>query len=286
MQKVILKGVDEKPLHAHIFEPIKPNGTVVVICPATGVKQRYYQNFAEYAAEANFTVVTFDYQGIGESRPPRLKGFNCGVSDWAENNINQVVDHVKEQIPYQCLVIMGHSIGGQLVGLCHTAHEADGLVLVASQSGYWKMWPWPQRWKMWFNWRILIPAMTASFGYLPARRFGIMEDLPRKAAREWAAWCLSPNHLFDHKHDAEASFASLKKPMVSYSFSDDGYAPKGAVDFLLRKYLGCEIKDKHFTPDQLGVKKIGHFGFFKKTYQAFFWDDVLGEIRQMTGNKK
>lgn len=285
MQKVILKGVEEKPLHVHVFQPQNPNGTAIIICPATGVKQRYYQNFATYAADRGFTLITFDYQGIGESRPKSLKGFGCSVSDWAENNINGVISHVKMHISHRKMIVMGHSIGGQLVGLCHTAHEADGLVLVASQSGYWKMWPWPHRWRMWANWRILIPSMTALFGYLPAKRFRIMEDLPRKAALEWAAWCLSPNHLFDHKHEAEASFASLKKPMISYSFSDDGFAPKSAVNYLLEKYSGCDIDEKHVEPAQLGLKKIGHFGFFKKDYQKYFWDEVLEKIDLLNATK-
>src|SRR5690606_16801203 len=124
-------------------------------------------------SENGFMTFTFDYQGIGESRPKRLKGFKCSVTDWAENNINTVVDYVSAKVDFDNLIIMGHSIGGQLIGLSKVSAKTKGLILVASQGGFWKMWPPSQRWSMWLNWFIIIPVFTRLFGYLPAKKFGI-----------------------------------------------------------------------------------------------------------------
>src|SRR5476649_328120 len=48
------------------------SGTVIVN-PATGVLARYYHHFARFLTEQGFTVLTYDYRGIGESRPRRLR---------------------------------------------------------------------------------------------------------------------------------------------------------------------------------------------------------------------
>ena len=52
---------------------------VVVIAPATSVHSRYYHRFADHLFQQGFDVLTFDYRGIGHSRPPSLRGFRA---DW------------------------------------------------------------------------------------------------------------------------------------------------------------------------------------------------------------
>lgn len=48
----------------------------VIINPATGVLARYYHRYARFLARHGFEVLTYDYRGIGQSRPARLRG--CG----------------------------------------------------------------------------------------------------------------------------------------------------------------------------------------------------------------
>ena len=50
-----------------------PSATVV-INPATGVHARYYHRYAAYLAANGFSVLTYDYRGIGLSRPESLHG--------------------------------------------------------------------------------------------------------------------------------------------------------------------------------------------------------------------
>ena len=47
---------------------------VVIINPATSVHSRYYSHFANYLYANGFDVVTYDYRGIGNSRPNTMRG--------------------------------------------------------------------------------------------------------------------------------------------------------------------------------------------------------------------
>src|SRR2546421_3033841 len=50
---------------------------VVIINAATSVRCRYYSRFASFLFANGMDVITFDYRGIGESRPSTLRGFDA-----------------------------------------------------------------------------------------------------------------------------------------------------------------------------------------------------------------
>ena len=52
----------------------------MLIVPAMGVDQRYYAAFASWLADQGYFVVTFDYRGMGRSRPPECSATRCAAS--------------------------------------------------------------------------------------------------------------------------------------------------------------------------------------------------------------
>ena len=166
----------------------KNSNNVVIICSATGVLQNYYEKFASFLQENNFTVYTFDYGGIGESLKNSLSKFNASASDWATNDIENVLLYAKEQNPNAKINVIAHSIGGQLLGLAPSYKIINKIILVASQSGYWKLWKGKGRLEMFFNWYILFPFLLTFFKYLPSKRISGMENLPKQMAAEWSNW--------------------------------------------------------------------------------------------------
>ena len=58
------------------------NKNIVIINPALAVPQTYYAHFAEFIAENNYTVVTFDYRGIGQSIDPAIHGSAIKMEHW------------------------------------------------------------------------------------------------------------------------------------------------------------------------------------------------------------
>ena len=61
-------------LGGHVWVAVGPVHGAVVVNPATGVAARYYHRYARFLAGHGFEVLTFDYRGIGLSRPARLRG--------------------------------------------------------------------------------------------------------------------------------------------------------------------------------------------------------------------
>ncbi|MER2561001.1 MAG: alpha/beta fold hydrolase, partial [Myxococcaceae bacterium] len=115
-------------------------GPYVVIAGATAVKQAYYARFAAWLSLQGCTVLTFDYRGIGESRPARLRGFEARLRDWGERDLEGVLRFALEDKGSRPLHVIGHSVGGQLLGLAASNGSIDRIVTVGSQSGYWGHW--------------------------------------------------------------------------------------------------------------------------------------------------
>ena len=62
--------------HPNAHQAARP---VAIINAATSVRCHYYSRFAEYLYAHGWNVVTYDYRGIGESRPDTLRRFDA---DW------------------------------------------------------------------------------------------------------------------------------------------------------------------------------------------------------------
>jgi predicted alpha/beta hydrolase len=251
------------------------NQSAVMINSGTGILRRYYDGFARFLCEHGFTVVTYDYRGIGDSRPATLRGFSATMHEWGQKDMSGVIDWITSKIQPPKLFIIGHSAGGQVAGLAANIDLAHAMVFVAAQSGYWRHWPFPLRYWYAGLWRAT-PVITNAFGYLPSRRLGIGQDLPRGVACEWAKWCRHPQYLFGYGQTLDLThYASFTGPILAYSFADDSYAPAAAVDALLCGYKGARVTRKHIAPSSLNVRRIGHFGFFRETFRDTLWRDTV-----------
>jgi predicted alpha/beta hydrolase len=267
-----IPALDGFELAATLYEPAAgagqhPPGTVVLISSATAVKRGYYDAYARHLAGEGFTVVTYDYRGIGGSRPARLAGFRARMRDWGQLDLAGVLDWIGLHLRPQRLLTVGHSAGGQLVGLAEPSWRISGLLTVGSQSGWWAHWPVPARYKIAAQW-YAVPVITRLFGYLPGA-FGTKEDLPAGVAREWARWGRRPRYLLED--GLEDGFARFRGPLFAYSFTDDTYAPRPAVESLLDAYSGADITHRHLSPADIGAGEIGHFGFFRERFRDSLW---------------
>ncbi len=263
-----IPALDGFELAATLYEPgTGPGGSVVLISSATAVKRGYYDAYARHLAGEGFTVVTYDYRGIGGSRPERLAGFRACMRDWGQLDLAGVLDWIGLHLRPRLLLTVGHSAGGQLVGLAEPNWRISALLTVGSQSGWWAHWPAPARYKLAAQWYAM-PVITRLFGYLPGA-FGTKEDLPGGVAREWARWGRRPRYLFED--GLEEGFARFRAPLFAYSFSDDTYAPRPAVESLLDAYSGADITHRHLSPADVGTREIGHFGFFRERFRDTLW---------------
>jgi predicted alpha/beta hydrolase len=254
------------------FEPTTPIKGVVLIAPAMSVRQDYYAAYAEFLADAGFIVATFDYRLSGFNAPASLRGIDITFDDWAEDLDEMIVackaHALKNRVP---LAVSGHSLGGQLMGFAKHNHEVDALFTVGSGTGYWRH-NHHQPLRLFYLWFIAMPLAARVFGYFPGRKLKKVGDLSRTMALTWARWCRHPDYYVD-EHGAKLSthFGAFQSPIESWSFTDDDYIPKPACDQLHLLYENASLKRQHFAPNELGEKRIGHFGFFKLGAHSAAW---------------
>lgn len=269
-----IAAADGYELGITVFEPAGPARCTVVINPATAVTQKLYAEMAAFLAENEARTITYDYRGVGASRPKALRGFPASMLDWARLDQHAVIDWAARQWPGSTICIVGHSFGGQALGLApHSSVER--AVLIAAQVGDYRIFEAKQGWRMRVIFGVLAPALIAAFGYFPGRRLGFGEDLPAQVMRQWGRWCLTPDYLFgDPRLRAAESFAAVATPLEVIHFDDDAYAPPAAVERLARAFTGAQVRRALIPAASVEGGRIGHFGFFRRSRCGRHWGRI------------
>jgi predicted alpha/beta hydrolase len=260
-------------IEALVYEPEGPIHGNLLIHSATACPQRFYASFARHLSKAGLRVFTYDYRGIGKSRSRSLRGSSVTMAEWALVDARAMHDHLEAHYPGVPLVLVGHSFGAQLFGLLDPTRDARAALFVGAQLGYCGFWPEPHASALRALWKYVVPAMCRVFGYLP-KQAGMGEDLPAGVALQWACWCSHPDYLMSEFPDARERFARFDRPILSYSFTDDTYAPARGVDALFELLCASPATRRRLSPADLGVSAIGHFGFFRPRAGAKLWDEA------------
>jgi predicted alpha/beta hydrolase len=256
-------------------DPRRYGGRVVVVASAMGVKRGFYRHYAFRLAEEGLPVVTFDYRGIGGSVPGSPRGFDASLRDWGTKDLTGVIDWAREVFPEASVLLVAHSVGGQILGLAANRDVVHGVVAVASQSGYWGHWSGASRFGVWLLWHLLMPVLTRVRRSFPARLLRLGEDIPSGVAREWAYWGRHPQYLMGRlNEEARRGYEQYHGAVRAYSFTDDAYAPESAVKAFLRFYPGARREHRRIDPGDLDLKSIGHFGFFRQEVGDLLWHET------------
>jgi predicted alpha/beta hydrolase len=254
-----------------VFAPTGPPKASVVVPAAMGVAQNFYARFAEWLATQGYAVTTFDYRGIGLSAPPSLRGFRIDIVDWAREDCAAVIDFTKALQPNLPLYWIGHSLGGQVIGLIPNRERIDRVITVAAGSGYWRENAWPtKRFVLWL-WYVAVPVALSLFGYFPGKRVRKVGDLPAGVMAQWRRWCLSPDYVGSEGREARAAYASVRTPMLSLSFTDDEMMSAESIRLLHALYTSAPVEYRRISPAEIGVRHIGHFGFFRAQSERTLW---------------
>ncbi len=257
------------------------NRAAVLIAPALGVPRRFYDRYAQFLAGHGCDVLSIDYRGMGDSgRGCDLKQLR--LADWGALDLDAGLRFLREHASGKPRVLIGHSLGGQLPGLTPESETLSAMVAVGASSPDPRLYPFKPRLRMEWLWRVMVPLLTRGRTMFPARRIGFSTmDIPAGPVRDWARWGLSRGYLFDPAHGLDtARYARLSMPLLAYSFSDDDYAVRAAVDALVVRYAAARVERRHVDapPDN----SIGHFGYFNARQRDALWaetvrwlDDVL-----------
>jgi predicted alpha/beta hydrolase len=277
---ITFPAMDGYLLGASLFLPRGAKRQAVLINSATAVPRKIYRGFAGYLAGRGCAVLTYDYRGIGDSRqkavvgynqPKSLVGLKASMSDWAALDVTAAVEWMRERYNALPLSYVGHSFGGQALGLIPNNDEVSRALFVAAQAGYWKLMASPERYRVYALLKFVGTPLTRLLGYAPGWS-GLGEDLPKGVFEQWVGWVMSERYLFtDPNLVGLSNFSKYRGAMRALCFSDDPWATSPAVELLCSGFSSIEPEIITVTPADAGVAKIGHFGFFRAEHRDTLW---------------
>ena len=277
---ITFPAADGYSLGATLFLPRGAKRHAVLINSATAVPRKIYRGFAGYLARRGYAAMTYDYRGIGDSRqkslvgynqPKSLVGFNASMADWAALDVTAAVAWMRERYKTLPLNYVGHSFGGQVLGLLTNNTEVSRALLIAAQAGYWKLIATPERYRVYAMLNFVGTPLTRVLGYAPGWA-GVGQDLPKGVFEQWTRWVMSPRYLFDDPSlKTLSNFAGYKGALRSLCLSDDPWATRPAVELLCSGFTSAKPEILTITPTDAGAPAIGHLGFFRPEHRDTLW---------------
>lgn len=247
---------------------------IIVIASAMAVRREKYHAFAMHLAQRS-VVVTFDQAGTAGSTE-NSAGKDIRLTDWV-NDLEYLVEMLAVQHG-KPVVCIGHSIGGQLIGMINQRRIKKAIV-IASQNGYWKNWRLRHRYLMLLGWS-LIYLNTVLCGRLTLTSFVGLEEIPPGVAFDWIRWAMHDSYYDHNGENLDCRFGEFTGSLLYIGTTDDEiYAPARAGESLLRKYSKATKSCWIISPDEFGVKEVGHSGFFTDHIGESLWERMWNWMR-------
>ncbi|OAN46661.1 alpha/beta hydrolase [Paramagnetospirillum marisnigri] len=282
MEAITIPCCDGYDLHGHVWHPAadRPRAAVI-INPATGVLARYYHRYARFLSGEGFAVLTYDYRGIGLSRPERMAGSGFRWRDWGELDFDAAVTWTRHSLPDADLMVVGHSIGGFLPGFAPASRHLHRMLTVGAQYAYWRDYAPGKRLGLVLKWHLAMPALTALLGYFPGRRLGWLEDLPAGVAHEWSFRRARMEASYPNRERPALldRFAAVRAPILAVGMADDEFGTPQAIRRALGYYRGSQRRQVLLAPSDLGFNAIGHFDLFHDRHRDGFWRQSCAWLR-------
>jgi predicted alpha/beta hydrolase len=240
---------------------------VFVCLPAMGVAARFYAPFAEALARSTMgTTVLADLRGQGVSAALASRGAQFGYREIVEHDVPALITEVAAQFPERPIYLLGHSLGGQLGSLAavHAASRLAGLILVASGTAHYRVWPRVFRWRAYVAVQGIRLA-AAMLPWYPGQLLGFGGDQPRRLMADWSHNATTGRYkCAGSRINYEAVLNDVALPVLSVEIRDDPVAPAGAVDELLSKLESCAIERCRLDGDLANTPWRRHFSWARQ----------------------
>ena len=260
-EKVAIQSRDGASSRITIFRNSDREAPVLVLMPAMGVKATFYEPLAHALVREGLNLVTADLRGHGESRIRPGRDADFGYGEMVRYDWPCIIDRTRILFPHSRKILLGHSLGGQLSTLYMSENpgEIDGLITVGAPSLYYLDWPFPGSITLLFSTQ-LFRLVAKVMGYFPGRRMGIGGTEAKSLVRDWARVVRKGRYdMINPSRDYEPLLRNLRVPVLAISFTDDGFAPKRAIDRLYSKMTHIDLTRWHITPQEMGCDELGHF---------------------------
>lgn len=278
MKRIDILTEDHYSLAAHLFEPQISNQKVLLINSATGVKQQIYFSVAQFFADHGFTVITYDYRGIGLSKPHKMRGFEASMRVWGTTDYKALTDYIKSNFEDYKKYCLGHSVGALILGMNPDSEIFEEFIFVGTQNAFVGNLRLKTKIEAYLGFGIVQPLFTVLLGYFPASWFGLGESLPSGSAFDWRILILnkkSTNNLLEKS--ADFSKKLRQKVLVIWAEDDAWLTEKGVKSLLENTYANLRPTYRHIYTSESEKGEIGHVNFFR-SYNRKLWKILLDRL--------
>lgn len=280
-ERIEITCADGVRLHGH-FLPANGGtpGLPVLLSPATGVRQHFYLRFATWLAAQGHDVLVFDYRGVGLSLHGPLKDCQATLAEWGQQDQVAALEWLAQRTGSEQVLLLGHSAGGQMIGLLPNHRRVARVVGVSASTGWFRGMRLGFRLKARLGLRCLVPLGAWVKGYAPTSAVGLGENLPAGVARQWGQWCAAGGYATNAiRHQPERDFhADVRTPITVLHATDDDIATPTTVADLLRTFPAAPKQTVAIHPAAHGLKQIGHIDWFRASHQAL-WPTIAAALR-------
>jgi predicted alpha/beta hydrolase len=274
VNRITFAARDGQTLVGYRFDPPGRPRASVIIAAAMAVPQSFYAPFALHLALQGFAVWSFDYRGTGESLQGSMRGAKASLTEWYTCDYDAVLNMAADTHPGIRVFAVGHSFGGQATPLLPSRTRLAGLINIAVGSGAMRHVTPRIRRNAFLMWYLLVPLLCTMFGFFPGERLGVIGNVPSGAIFQWRRWCLTPDYILSGEPGARAAYASADFPVLGLTFADDELLLEAGSRMLHAAYVDHPADYRVIEPATFGMKRIGHFGFFKPQSEAALWPMV------------
>ncbi|WP_085529637.1 alpha/beta hydrolase family protein [Kocuria massiliensis] len=271
-RRVELRGAQRLPVALNVWgEPAHASGIVLVV-PAMATRARHYNAFARWLVSQGFMAVTFDFSGYGDSLEGSLRNSSVDILDWGRDS-RIVVDWIRENYSDLPVTWVGHSLGGQLLGLAGDQGVTKSIFVATGVGSGWKS-PWQTALPGAVMFFLVGPIARRICGYFPGRRLRFFGNLPAGVMAQWTRWVAFPRYILGERPWLAPGYSGITAPITAISFEDDVVMSKAALKTLLGFYRSSDRRHFRYAPKDLGVSSVGHMGAFRGV-NARIWETVI-----------
>ncbi len=203
----------------------QPQPPVVLIAPAMAVGSRYYRPVIEEFRRHGWDAQALTRRGFELDAPAASREHDWSYADEIDD-IAGAVSAARDAHPGRPILLLGHSLGGQLVaGHEVTQPNVDGLITVGGAFPHHRTYSY-RGGGIWMFGALVIPALTTLFGYVPKPAFGAPGA--RTLMREWARIVVTGRPPFP-------TSSKVATPSLVISLGDDRLAPRRAVEYFAHR---------------------------------------------------
>ena len=261
-------------LHSATPHVVSDPSPALLCLPAMGVPARFYQPLIRALADATGgPAYVAELRGQGDDPRRAAGGADFGYREIVEEDLPHWLDHLSREHPHRHVVLLGHSLGGQLAVLaCATlAERLAGLVLLAAGTAHHRVWPAEHRLRA----GLTVSAISVAARLLPwypGRRLGFGGNQPRRLMRDWSFNAHSGRYRLEGSalgtETIERSLRRVELPVLAMSIADDPIAPPGARDELLALLPRARVTRAALPGAATGSPWQRHFNWVREPHAA------------------